>query len=164
MRGGAGDGFRPGPNQFRQFINDANRPASEDAEGELSRAASKTIASMATALWRVKRKLEEVPAEHLPDNLRHLPRHVRAAWDTMTAEGVEVIDPTGKKYKVGMAVKPIAFQPTPGVAVDMIHETVSPSVLYRGKTIQSADVIVACPPSEELRTPENNDGGTSHGA
>jgi len=103
----------------------------------------RAMASLATAIWRIKSKIDASP--ELPSALRHLPRHVQAALDAMRAAEIEIWDPTGQRYVPGMAVRPIAFQPIEGMNTETIHETIKPSVVYKGEFIQRADVIVAQP-------------------
>jgi hypothetical protein len=105
----------------------------------------RALAAIATALWRIRTKLEAEPAAVLPSELRHLPRHIQAAWDALAAGHIEVRDPKGQRYVPGMAVIPIAFQPTDGVGVEVIIETIKPSVFFKDILIQRADVIVAQP-------------------
>ncbi len=104
-----------------------------------------TMATVATALWRVRTKLDSESKAELPTELRHLPRHVQAAWDALASGGIEVLDPRGQRYVPGMAVNPITFQPVEGVGTEIIHETIKPAVFYKDLMIQRADVIVARP-------------------
>ena len=103
------------------------------------------IAAVATALWRARMKLEAESKVELPSELRHLPRHIQAAWDALAAGHIEVQDPKGQRYVPGMAVNPITFQPMEGIGTEIIHETLKPSVFYKDILIQRADVIVARP-------------------
>ena len=107
-----------------------------------------TLASVATALWRARTKLTEDAQANLPPELRHLPRHIHAAWDALTAGGVQVEDPTGQQYVAGMAVNVLTFQPLEGIDCDTIHETIKPAVYCDDKLIQRADIIVARPPQD----------------
>jgi hypothetical protein len=111
-----------------------------------------TVAAVATALWRVRTKLESESNAELPSELRHLPRHIQAAWDALASGGVQVQDPRGQRYVPGMAVNPITFQPMEGVGTEIIHETIKPSVFYKDVLIQRADVIVARPVEDKATT------------
>jgi hypothetical protein len=102
-----------------------------------------TLVTISTALWRIKTKLDNETINGLPQQLRHLPRHIQAAWDALSSGAIEIKDPTGKPYVPGMAVNVIAFQPTEGVTFKFILETIKPSIFYRDRLIQRADVIVA---------------------
>src|SRR5688500_4650102 len=90
-----------------------------------------TLASVATALWRIRRKLDSRTAGELPAGLRHLPRHLDAAWDELRKSGVDLQDLTGQRYVPGMAVQPIAFQPTAGIGIEMVQESVKPAVYFK---------------------------------
>ncbi len=114
-----------------------------------------TLATVATALWRVQAKVPADLKSELPAEFRHLPRHIQAAWDALAAGHIEVQDPTGQRYVPGMAVNPITFQPMEGIGSEMIHETLKPSIFYKDNLIQRADVIIARPlePQEMVPSP-----------
>ena len=119
-------------------------PVGDATDADL-RQAIQTLVAVATALWRVRSKLETASTVELPPELRHLPRHIQAAWDALAAGKIEVKDHKGERYVPGMAVNPLAFQPTAGVGSEVIHETIQPSVFYGDTLVQRADVIVASP-------------------
>jgi hypothetical protein len=121
-----------------------------------------TLAAVATAVWRVRSRLDTVAPSSLPSALRHLPRHVDAAWDALLSAGLDVTDPKGQRYVPGLAVNPVAFQPVDGVDIDVIAETLKPSIQYQSMLIQRADVIVARPPGESS-APTNNESGVARG-
>ena len=135
----------------------AEQPA-EDLRAEVRRVPTaetkellRLLTDLATGLWRIKRKIEALPENVPPDEMRKVRRHVQSAWDALTDGKVEVQDLTGEKYVDGMALKVIAFQPTEGVAGEVIDETIKPTVFYRDQLIQRGEVIVA--------TPSKPDGG-----
>lgn len=110
--------------------------------------ALKTIAAVATAVWRAKSKLDSEASRELPTELRNLPRHVQAAWDALAAGQVQVDDPIGRRYLPGMAVNTLTIQPVEGITIELILETIKPSVYFQDVLIQRADVIVARPAAE----------------
>jgi hypothetical protein len=105
----------------------------------------KTIAAVATALWRVRTKLEAESKVVLPSELRHLPRHIESAWDALAAGGFEVQDHKGQLYVPGMAVNPVTYTPDPSVPPNTIVESLKPSLFWKDLLIQRADVILAAP-------------------
>lgn len=125
---------------------------SHNNEKELT-AAVRALATVATALWRIRVKLPVDDKGELPATLRHVPRHVQAAWDALMKAGLRIEDPTGKKYVPGMAVSVAAFQPKPGINTEMIEETLKPAIFYRDTLVQQADVIVATPESDVSASP-----------
>lgn len=132
--------------------NGAGRPAERTNESsstdEHLATAMRTLAAVATAVWRAKSKLNAESQIGLPPELRHLPRHIQAAWDALAAGHIQVHDPTGQRYVPGMAVNALAFQPLEGIGTEVIHETIKPSVYFGDLLIQRADVIVGRPPVE----------------
>ena len=105
----------------------------------------KTVAAIATALWRVRTKLETENKVELPSELRHLPRHVQSAWDALTSGGFEVQDHKGQLYVPGMAVNPVTYAPVPSVPPNTIVEALKPTLFWKDLLIQRADVILAAP-------------------
>lgn len=103
------------------------------------------LTDLATGLWRIRRKIEALPENVPPEEMRRVRRHVQSAWDVLTSGKVEVQDLTGERYVDGMALRVIAFQPTEGVATQVIDETIKPTVFYRDRLIQRGEVIVATP-------------------
>jgi hypothetical protein len=136
-----------------QSLND---PAPESADDQLT-AALKTIAAVATAVWRAKSKLDAEPDTVLPDELRNLPRHIQSAWDALEAGKIQVDDPTGRRYVPGMAVNTLTIQPLDGITCEVIHETIKPSVYFNDALIQRADVIIARPTGETIQDAVGND-------
>ena len=103
------------------------------------------IAHVATGLWRIRRKMVSEGAADLPAEMAAACRHLEATMDVLKDGKVEIRDHANEKYVTGMALKVVAFQPTPGIQFEMIAETIRPSVFYRGALIQRAEVIVATP-------------------
>lgn len=118
--------------------------------------ALKTLAMVATAVWRAKIKLDSGSRAELPHELRNVPRHIQAAWDALVAGQVQIDDPTGNRYVSGMAVNVLTFQPMEGIGSEIIHETIKPSVYFADRLIQRADVIVARPITPSHETAPND--------
>lgn len=107
-----------------------------------------TLATVATAIWRARSKLSSESKSELPAELRHVPRHIQAAWDALEAGGIQVQDHKDERYVAGMAVNPITFQPATGIGCEVIQEVLKPTVFFKDILIQRADVIVARPADE----------------
>jgi len=113
-----------------------------------SRELLRLLMDLCTGLWRIRRRLPVGEQTDLSDEARRLVRHVESTWDIVVSAGVNVRDHTGERYVPGLALKVIAFQPTPGVNTEIVDETIKPSIFYRDKLIQWGEVIVATPPTE----------------
>jgi hypothetical protein len=103
------------------------------------------LTGVTTALWRARGKLSPQMQAALPPELRLLPRHLDAAWDAVASGGIELPDQKDQRFVPGLAVNPVAFQPTDGIGCDVIQEVLKPSIYYKGVLVQRADVIVATP-------------------
>jgi hypothetical protein len=109
------------------------------------------LADVTTGIWRMRKKTAGIGGEVSPE-LRATIRHLESTWDVLAGAGIEVGDLAGEKYVNGMALRVIAFQPTEGVQIETIAETIKPAVFYKKNLIQMGEVIVATP-VEANRTP-----------
>ena len=107
------------------------------------------------SIWRTKKKFSSVNIEELPDEIKKAYRHVESTWDALSSAKIKVRDHTNEKYVAGMALKIIAFQPSSSVHIQMITETIKPSIFYSGKLIQMGEVIVETPEKTESRERDN---------
>jgi len=121
------------------------------------------VVASATALWRLQVRLEREKRETGAELPKWMSRQLESACDTMAEAGIEVRDHTGEPYVTGLALTVMAFQPQAGVTVEVVQETVKPSVFFKGALVQSGQVIVAIPagatiqgqrPSEGLQAPD----------
>jgi hypothetical protein len=135
--------------------HDAEPQALPARSGEMEvRKLLHVLADVTTGIWRMRRKMAGVGSgSEVPTELRAPLRHLESTWDILAGAGVEVGDPAGQKYVNGMALRVIAFQPTEGVQIETIDETIKPTVFYKKNLIQMGEVIVATP-VEANRTPE----------
>ncbi len=108
------------------------------------RAWQRFLCDQATHLWRLRGRMEDANGEP-KEAFRREFRHVQALWDALKDAGVEIQDHTGSWFDAGLALKVVAFQPTPGVTRERVQETIKPSVYLRGASIQMGEVIVEIP-------------------
>lgn len=105
----------------------------------------KSLAAIATNAWRAKVKMVDPETGETKEEMRRVYRHIEAVFESLTSVGVETIDPTGRAYDSGMAMKVISFEQTPGLSKEEIKETIKPSVSFQGRLIQMGEVIVGTP-------------------
>lgn len=129
-------------------------PAGQPAEPD-----EKALSEAATNLWRAQRKLAQAE-----DGASRYAKQ-SARWLTMCREslagmGLVVQDHDGDPYGPGRRLEVLAFEEEPGADAERVLRTVRPSVYFRDRHIQTAQVIVGTPPAGEKRatTPE----GDSH--
>ena len=109
------------------------------------------IADIATGIWRMKNKFLAVKINDMPDEIKKAYRHIESTSDMLSSAKVKVCDYANEKYIPNRNIKPIAFQPSSSVHIEMITETVKPSIFYNEKLIQVGEVIVTTPDTTELK-------------
>ncbi|WP_119728140.1 nucleotide exchange factor GrpE [Thermomonospora amylolytica] len=100
----------------------------------------RTLAELATNVWRLHTRLgrdEDTP--------RIVMRHLEGALDALADAGVEIRDHLGEPYDPGLTLEVLTLQPTPGLGREEVIETLRPSVYFRDRAIQRAEVIVGTP-------------------
>lgn len=113
----------------------------------------KTVATVATALWRARNKMLAPGSDRPPPELRVPYRHLETAWDALHDAGIEVQSHDGLASDPGLALSVVAYQPTAGLDCDRVVETIRPSVYLNGRPIQQGEVVVGTPIESE-ETPE----------
>jgi hypothetical protein len=130
-------------------------PPEERVPGSLpadSAAMDRTMAEVAICLWYLKTKhfRRQWADEDITDDdarTRRALGRLNKGIAAMTAGGVEVVDPTNKRYPPGSdaLMRPLQFQPTAGLTYEKVTETVMPIVFCRDRLIQRGEVFVAVP-------------------
>ena len=105
----------------------------------------KALANIATNAWRAKAKMVDPDTGETKEEMKRVYRHIEAIFESLSQIGVETIDPVGRAYDTGMALKVVTFEPTPGLSNEEITETIKPSVAWQGRLIQIGEVIVGTP-------------------
>lgn len=131
----------------------SRKPVREERQPGVSPTA---LAEVATCLWYLKTKHfkrewhNDDTADDDPRVRRTLGRLNKGA-DALKKCGIEVVDPTGKRYPSGgeAMMRPLDFVPTQGLTFDKVTEAVMPMVYWNGQLVQRAEVFVAVPKTEE---------------
>jgi hypothetical protein len=103
------------------------------------------LAHIATNAWRAKNKLVDPETGEAKEEMKRVYRHIEAIFETLKQIDVKTIDPVGRAYDSGMALKVVSFEQTPGLSKEEIKETIKPSVAWQGRLIQMGEVIVGTP-------------------
>jgi hypothetical protein len=108
------------------------------------------LAHIGVGLWRLKRRIVQPWTDRpLEDEKRRASRLLESVWYTLEEAGVEIVDHTGQIFVAGMSLKVIAFQPTPGLEREMVIETIKPTIYIHDQLVQTGEVIVGTPDSDE---------------
>ena len=128
--------------QIVQLRNAASSPQEMDV---VPPSVVKAFATIATNAWRAKTKMVDSDTGEAKEEMKRVYRHIEAIFEALKQIGVETIDPVGRVYDSGMALKVVIFEPTPGLSSNEIKETIKPSVAWQGSLIQVGEVIVGTP-------------------
>ncbi len=135
--------------EVREDSSKGRKNSREDRQSALTAAA---LAEVATCFWYLKTKhfkkewQNEDTADDDPRTRRTLGR-LNKGVDAIKKCGIEVVDPTGKRYPSGgeAMMRPLDFVPTDGITFETVTEAVLPMVYWNGHLVQRAEVFVAVP-------------------
>lgn len=116
-------------------------------------------ASIGTTVFRMH-QLVQSPSGRSPEEMfRLLSHHAKSLLDTLAESGLRIHDHTGEIIPDTGACELhiLTFQPTPGVAGQIVLETIKPSVWYKEQVIQRGQVIVAAPCEAGEKEPSVSD-------
>lgn len=112
---------------------------------ELADKVLRRTCDIATNAWRARAKMID-PASNEPyEAMARVYRHVENILEDIAKMGLRLWDPNGEIYDSGMALKVVAFQPTPGLQRERVLETIRPSVYWEDRLLQMGEVIVGTP-------------------
>ena len=98
-----------------------------------------SLAELAVECWRLERWADD--ASESPPQARHVARRMKSF---LNAHGLEVLDVTGRAYEPGLAVEVLdAYRDaTLPAGAQLVAETVSPIVLWRGSVVRYGQVVI----------------------
>ncbi len=110
----------------------------------------KAMVTIATTVWRLKSRIFDPatgePRDEIPkEDIRKLARYVDSLFDTFSSIGLDIKDRTGESFDYGLIEKVISSVPQQGLKIEMIIETVRPTIRWNETTIQEGEVIIATP-------------------
>jgi len=103
----------------------------------------KVMAEVGTGIWRIEKRIKSY--NDLQEETREkLLNPIDSTIGALNRGGFEIIDPIGKKYNEGMALK-ATFQPSEDFEEKKIIDTLKPTIHYKNQIIQIGEVIVSFP-------------------
>ncbi|MCC5829131.1 MAG: hypothetical protein JJU36_06750 [Phycisphaeraceae bacterium] len=118
---------------------------------------NKLAAEFATCLWYLKTKHfkrewdDDETGDDDPRVRRALGR-LNKSIEALGESGIEVHDPTNKRYPAGGEgmMRPIQLVPTAGITFEVVTETVAPIIYRDDRLIQRGEVFVAVPKEDSV--------------
>jgi len=120
----------------------------------------RTLAAIATNAWRAKKKMVDSTTGEPLEEMKKVYRHIESIFNALQEADVKLLEPTGRNYDPGMAIRVLSFEPTPGIAREEIKDTIKPAILRGGRLIQAGEVIVGTPQAANQTTDKGVDHGT----
>ena len=122
-----------------------------------------TVIELSNCLWYLKTKFYKREwTDHTNDDddprVRRALGRINKSIDTLSANRIEVQDPTNRRYPEGGEgmMRPIQFQPTAGLTYEKVSETVTPIIYYSDRLIQRGEVFVAVPQNAPEASPSGD--------
>ncbi len=127
---------------------DPKKPPQSDDATALGKELLGVLAEVGTCLWDIEQKIRPEAGSQI--DMKHKVAHRRAqrGLAKLKQAGMEIIDLTGQRFVDGMHLK-VHLQPTPETTVEIITETVYPTIRFKGQHIQVGEVWVATPMSAD---------------
>lgn len=136
--------------------NQSGSDSERKLEELLRKMASKT-ASIATSLWRMRKRVEDPVARETKESLnkdevRKLCRDIESISIALEEMGFSVRDRTGEQFDYGLPEKVIDAKPQTGITKERVAETLRPSVYWstaywKDTLVQKGEVIIHTPAS-----------------
>lgn len=119
---------------------------------ESSLALLKPLVSIATNVWRARRKMTDRTSGEIRDEMKGVNRHIEAIGRALNDLGIEIRDHTGEAYDEGQPLKVIAFKVVPGLKAPCVSETLLPSIYWKNRLVQNGEVEIATASSTDTST------------
>lgn len=120
------------------------------------------VTELANCLWYLKtkyfrRNLVDEADDGTDPRARHALRRIDRTLRALEAASIRLVDPTGTRYPPGGEgmMSPLQFEPTAGVSMDTVSETLRPLVFSGNRLIQRGEVLVSVPLRERDGPDEN---------
>jgi len=124
-------------------------PPAAPAAGPDDAALTAALGNLATQIWRARGRTLDPATGEPREDMRRVHRHVAGALEVLEELGVTLNDWVRQPYDAGLPVKVLTFQPTAGLTRDTILEAVRPTVVWKDRIVQLAEVIVGTPLAPE---------------
>lgn len=100
------------------------------------------LAEMAVDIWRLEKKVAKLK-EHFPDyQSRPFENSLSRMKRVLQKHTIEIVDYTNQKYNEGLNVEILSVEKDGTILDPIVKETVEPAILYQGKILKKAKIIV----------------------
>jgi hypothetical protein len=125
----------------------ASGPVERDEPPAVDATIDKTLAELATTLWRQRKTMVEDGTDRPLEAMRRPYRHLQSGLDVLADAGVSIRDHTDQPFPKGgvLGLQVVSRETRAEFTRPRIIETVTPTVLRGDRVIQRGQVIVGMP-------------------
>jgi hypothetical protein len=127
-------------------VKDVDNQKTEPQTTILQERLRKTLCTLATETWRMKRKIIRMKtSELLSDEIDGMTVSINRMESGLKDISIEYREYTNQQYDSGMNLKVLAYEQVEesNISNEFILQTVAPSIFFMGQQIQQGEVIVA---------------------
>ena len=105
----------------------------------------KGMALIATNIWKARCRMIDPESGEAREELRRLSGDIERIQRCLNGLGIVVEDHTNKPFDYGLPWQVVATKPMPGLAREIVTETLKPTVRWNEQIIQHAEVEIGTP-------------------
>jgi hypothetical protein len=124
-------------------------PSSSTAGAVIPTALVNAVLSIATAVWRIRSRVEDSTGETKEDiskdDLKKMKRYLDTIFHSLSGVGIEIRDRTGEAFDYGLPEKVVTAQSQSGISKEQILETLRPTIYWSNQIVQQGEVVIATP-------------------
>ena len=109
------------------------------------------LAEVGTGLWRLRLKMLSPGTKEPSEENRRSFKQLESILDTVREAGLQIRDHTGEAVPRGgvYTLKALAYEPTSGLAIERVTETIKPTIYFKDRLIQVGEVIIGTPEASD---------------
>lgn|ERR1700719_561179 len=144
---GSPDGGRPGEKlpKMQQAVSTAQEKDSSEPRNVVPPVLIKSLANIATNAWKASCRMVNAASGDGPEELRRVHGDIERIRRCLGDLGIVVEDHTNKPFDYGLPWQVVATKPMPGLAREIVTETLKPTVRWNEQIIQHAEVEIGTP-------------------
>lgn len=157
----------PAPDATRDWLGDVRRLVAELADTKVESDPPPTVdqvrllIEIANGAWRLRRRMIDPATGDAKDTFRREAHHLETVWEALAEGGLRILDHDGEPFELGRSMKVATRVPTQGISRERVQDTIRPTIYYKNRHVQQAEVVVETPlkppPASEPATEARND-------
>jgi hypothetical protein len=109
----------------------------------------KSVVGIATNTWKARRRMIDPLSGEVAEEMKRVCADLDRIQRCLEDLGVLIEDHTNRAFDYGLPWKVVATKPTPGIAKEIVTETLRPTIRWHNQIIQHAEVEIGTPVKEQ---------------